>query len=283
MDHPKTKIAIFLALTVLLSAVLWVPMIRSGNLGMGGGLYVLALMWCPGVAAILTRLVTQRNLRGEGWAIRDWRFVGLAYVLPLIYAAPVYFLSWGSGVGGFTAAHWGSFAFAETFSPLGQVAVLATLGMMVSLISATGEEIGWRGLLVPELAKVTSFRNVGLISAVVWASWHMPLIIGANYHGDGTPILFSVASFVAMVFAMSFLIAWVRLRSGSLWPAAMLHASHNLFVQSVFDSATVNRGVTYYLTGEFGAGLAVTIAIAAIILARRGAPGIAGQHREQLA
>jgi len=64
MDNPKTKIGLFLGLTFLFSAISWIPMLRSGDIGMGGGLYILATMWCPGVAAIVTRLVTQRNLRG---------------------------------------------------------------------------------------------------------------------------------------------------------------------------------------------------------------------------
>ena len=60
-----------------------------------------------------------------------------------------------------------------------------------------------------------------------------------------------------MVVAMGFPFAWLRLRSGSVWPAAILHASHNLFVQAFFDRVTVDTGPTRWLTGEFGAGLAL--------------------------
>ena len=96
----------------------------------------------------------------------------------------------------------------------------------------------------------------------------MPLILGASYHGNGTPLWFSIVCFLAMVMAFGTLMAWLRLRSGSLWPCALLHATHNLFVQAVFDSATVDRGSVNYLTGEFGIGLAVTIGIAAWIAIR---------------
>jgi hypothetical protein len=48
-----------------------------------------------------------------------------------------------------------------------------------------------------------------------------------------------------------------------VWPAAILHASHNLFVQAFFDRVTVNTGPTRWLTSEFGAALAVTIAVTA--------------------
>jgi hypothetical protein len=38
-----------------------------------------------------------------------------------------------------------------------------------------------------------------------------------------------------------------------VWPAAILHASHNLFVQALFDRVTVDTGPTKWLTGECGA------------------------------
>jgi membrane protease YdiL (CAAX protease family) len=224
-------------------------------------------MWCPGVAAILTRLITQRNVRGQGWKPRTLKLLGLAYILPVLYALPVYLLAWGIGLGGFDPSKW---AAQGSLSPAAGLLILASVGVLVSFLSATGEEIGWRGLLVPELAKLTSFRNTVLISAAIWAAWHMPLIIGANYHGEGTPIAYSIACFIAMVVALSTIMAWITLKSGSLWPAALLHATHNLFVQAVFDTSTVNRGSTGWLTGEFGIGLVVTIAIAAALLLRYG-------------
>ena len=49
----------------------------------------------------------------------------------------------------------------------------------------------------------------------------------------------------------------------------MLHASHNLFVQAVFDSATVGGGYTAWLAGEFGAGLAITTLLVALLVLRR--------------
>jgi membrane protease YdiL (CAAX protease family) len=52
---------------------------------------------------------------------------------------------------------------------------------------------------------------------------------------------------------------WLRLKSGSLWPCAMLHASHNLFIQAILDRITAPVGGALYVTTEFGFGLVVTI------------------------
>lgn len=42
-----------------------------------------------------------------------------------------------------------------------------------------------------------------------------------------------------------------------VWTAVILHASHNLFIQQIFDPLTPWGGVTKYVTTEFGAGLAL--------------------------
>ena len=274
MSSPGFKITAFILLTALFSSFFYALIIEAGSLSANSGLYVLGLMWAPGAAAIVVRLVTQRNLRGQGWALGPVSHLFLSYVLPILYAAPVYALVWGFAFGGLSTVAWLPAATDVGFpaSPLTALAVMASAGVLLSLVSATGEEIGWRGLLVPELAKITSFRNTSLISGAIWALYHAPLLIFADYNSGSTPLWFSLTCFTLMVFGLSFIMAWLRLSSGSLWPAALLHATHNLFVQGVFDTATLDRGFTRYVTTEFGIGIALTVALAAWLIARRPLP-----------
>ena len=96
------------------------------------------------------------------------------------------------------------------------------------------------------------------------------MILFADYH-SGTPKWFALPVFTWMVFAMAFVFAWVRLKSGSVWTAVILHASHNLFVQQIFDPLTTDRGATKYVTTEFGIGLAAAYtAVAWYFWHRRG-------------
>jgi len=239
------EVGTFLGLTFGLSAIFWALIISGGSLSVHGGIYVFALMWCPGVSALITRLIYQHNVRGEGWGLGQPRWLALAYVMPIIYATIVYGLVWLSGLGGVDLSRFKT-----------PVVTFLLAGTLQSIVSATGEELGWRGFLVPTLARSKSFKVVALVSGATWAGWHFPLIIGADYNG-GTPPWYSVLCFAVMVIAMGFPFAWLRLRSGSVWPAAILHASHNLFVQAFFDRVTVDTGPTRWLTGEFGAGLAL--------------------------
>src|SRR5690606_27037556 len=269
---PKRQVVAFVVLTALLSSIFYALIIRDAVLGAGVGLYVMALMWRPGVAAFLMRLMSRRDRRGVGW-IPEWPApLGLGYIIRVLYAAPVYLLVWGLGFGGFQTEHWGMLAadFNLPQTPASGLLVLATVGVAFSMITATGEEIGWRGLLVPELAKFTGFGGAALISGVIWTLYHAPLLIFSDYN-SGTSVWYGMACFAVMAIAISVVMAWLTLWSGSLWPAALMHASHNLFIQGVLDTATVDRGITKWLTTEFGVGLAVTSVLAAAVAWRMAA------------
>ena len=262
MTETKRKIVLFLGLTFGLSAITWIPQIGAGTIH---PLWILATMWCPAIAAIVTRLITQGNLRGFGWRSGKMKWLALAYILPLFYALPVYLIAWSSGLGVFDEGKW---IVLPGFTPLTGLVMIVTAGLAASLLSATGEEIGWRGFLVPEMLKMTSFQRTALLSGAVWAIWHMPLIVFADYRGHGTPLIYSILCFAAMIVGLSVIMAWITVKSGSFWPAAMLHATHNLFVQGVFDSATVTDDTSAYWTGEFGVGLAISVAVAAALCLR---------------
>ena len=272
-ENTRAQLTTFLSLTFGLSAVLYGLIISAGSLGARGGLYVLALMWSPGVSALVTRLIFQRNLRGQGWRPGPIRWLALAYVLPLGYAGVAYCLVWLAGLG---SVDLGRFRL--------NVATFLVVGSLQSLMSATGEELGWRGFLVPTLARSMSFTRTALVSGAIWAGWHVPLIVFADYNA-GAPAWYSVICFVIMVLGVSFPFAWLRLRSGSFWPAAILHATHNLFVQAFFDRVTVDTGPTEWFTSEFGAALAVTAVVTALVFWRaRGAvatPDLATRERTE--
>ena len=126
----RSRLTTFLCLTFALSAVFWWLIIRAGSLGAHGGIYVLALMWCPGTSALVTRLVYQHDVRGEGWPWRrsTFRWAALAYVLPLAYAIVAYGVVWLTHLGGVDLSRF-------------RVSVwyFLVVGSLTSLLSATGE------------------------------------------------------------------------------------------------------------------------------------------------
>jgi membrane protease YdiL (CAAX protease family) len=149
------------------------------------------------------------------------------------------------------------------------ILLAGSFGLVRSLSSALGEEIGWRGFLVPELSKNMSFTATALLSGIVWSLWHYPILIFADYNA-GTPTWYGLSCFTVMVIAISFVFAWMRLKSGSLWTGALLHASHNLYVQAIFTPLTKDTGKTAWYIDEFGAVLPIVAVAFAIYLPAQG-------------
>jgi uncharacterized protein len=257
--NTRKEVIVFLVLTFLLSSVFYYLIINAGTIDARGGFYVLFLMWSPGFAALITRLYFHRNIRGIGAVFPRPRYLGIAYILPVLYALPVYALVWATGIGRF---------YTEGLASPLQWAFLLTGGVLISCLSAMGEEIGWRGLLLPHLVKLTGFTRGTLITAGIWLLWHTPIILMGDYNARGVPLWYSWACFALLVIGISFAFSYLRLKSGSLYPAVLLHATHNLFIQVVFDPLTVDTGSTMYFIGEFGAGLAITGLITGFIFWR---------------
>lgn len=118
-------------------------------------------------------------------------------------------------------------------------------------VAALGEELGWRGLLVPEMSRYMSYTRLAFVSGVVWTLWHLPLILFGPYHGAGS-LWFSLLAFVPLVVSASFVYAWMRLVSGSVWPPMLLHGSWNYFVQGFFPELTTQTTGGARMLGEFG-------------------------------
>jgi uncharacterized protein len=274
-NKSNKKITTFLGITLGISCLFYFFIISAGTLEAGGGLYVLLLMWTPGVAGILTQLIFEHSLKGMGWKPGKFNYLALAYVIPLLYCLVVYGLTWITGLGSFPSPEFMenlSLSYPKLSGTSGILifaSIAGTLGVILSMVSALGEEIGWRGVLVPELAKVMPYTRVSLVSGGIWALWHMPLIFFADYKLPGVPVWYGAVMFVIMVVGISFILTWLRLKSGSLWTAALLHASHNLFVQSIFTPLTAQNAITPYIIDEFGCGLTIAIAIVAFLFWRK--------------
>jgi uncharacterized protein len=271
------QILTFLLLVFAFSSLPYYLVIHSGHLAVGNGLVVSLLMWCPALAAFASCTLLKIDVATLGWSWRPARYEAWAYVIPILYALPVYVITW--------AVISGSFDFSKFAAPLGNafgfpnspratalllaIPLYAVIGVIGSTARALGEEIGWRGFLLPRLVQQFGFTVGCLFSGCIWAVWHYPVLLFADYNA-GTKPAYALTCFTLMVIADAYILGWLRLKSGSLWPAAILHASHNLFIQAIFDRMTAPVGKSLYITTEFGAGLVLTIgAFAAYFWTRR--------------
>lgn len=205
----KKAIITFILLTFALSSIFYFSIISAGSLQAGNGIFTLLLMWCPAAAAIITSLIFYGSIRDFGWKTGKVKYLVLGYIIPVFYCIIAYGIFWLTGLGTFNG-------------PIPDILpVFIIIGTFGSVISALGEEIGWRGFLAPQLAKITTFTKVAVISGIVWAVWHFPLIMFSNYN-SATPLWYALPLFLTSVLGISFMLTWLRLKSGSIWPAVLL-------------------------------------------------------------
>jgi membrane protease YdiL (CAAX protease family) len=207
-----------------------------------------AMMATPAIAAIIVVFFVERpahkaqalGLRPLGPVPRFLGFLGLALVIPvgLILAA----LAVGSLFGVYTADLVTFSAFREVLEtqlpegglealgiPIGALVAAQFLnvgiGALINTIPALGEEIGWRGWLLPKLMPLGPVPAI-IISGIIWGAWHAPLILlGYNY--PGVPGWLGVLLMIGMCTVVGGVFGWLRLRSGSVWPAALAHGAFN--------------------------------------------------------
>jgi membrane protease YdiL (CAAX protease family) len=268
----KKRIITYLIVVFALSTPFYIVSITANSSGDGasnglGDLAILGLMWMPALAALVTTFIHQRNIRGLGWSPGKIKYLVLGYLLPIVYAGIAYGIVWVTGLGAYDGT-----AVAEGGGLARFLASALTVGVLQSALLTLGEEVGWRGLLVPQMARITTFSRTALITGLFWGLWHVPLILFGDYNA-GTPWWYALLCFTVLIVGMNFAFTWLRLASGSIWPSVIMHASHNLIIQGVFDKLTADTSNTFFFTTEFGVMLAILGVVVALVFARLPLPG----------
>lgn len=193
-------------------------------------------MWAPGLAAILvTRNVKKKPLSSLSLRrLGDRRTYLWAWLVPPFLVVITGLLTWLLGAGeldlSFQAMREAmAQAPGGTAAPPGMVVAIQivfslTLAPLINTVLALGEELGWRGFLLPELLPLGQWRAI-LLSGVIWGLWHAPAILqGHNYPSQPILGVFLMVVFTVLVGAF---FSWLYLRTRSPWAPALAHGSLN--------------------------------------------------------
>jgi membrane protease YdiL (CAAX protease family) len=251
--HLPLLVSLYVPLTVLFTAPWTLLLLHTHRLDIGRGFVIHTQMWAPALAAFACCAFLHVPLDFLGFHWPGTRAMTWGYLLPVAYATTAYLLVWFTGL---APADFAGFAHAsqnllqiETGAGVLNAILILTFGVLQSAVSATGEEIGWRGFLVSALAQHLNFTGVALVSGIIWALWHFPLILFGTYSSPA-PKWVALLCFTIMIVATGAMAAWLRLKSGSVWPAALLHACHNAVIQWLFDSMTLETGRASWFAGD---------------------------------
>ncbi len=209
---------------------------KTGNLSGIGNLICTFGMLCPSIGVIITRFITKEGcaLTGDNSLMlginlkeRRYLFYILAVLLPWLYVELGYLLTVAISPGAFDREYFRTvMADARNAYMFPLMAIVS--GVFLS-IGGLGEELGWRGYMMPKLIKLCGTRKAVITSGIIWGIWHWPLTYaGHNFGTDykGYPWV----GFAGMVFLcvfMGILLTFVTVKTGSVWPAAILHAINN--------------------------------------------------------
>jgi len=202
-----------------------------------GQYLIIAVMWVPALAAILTlRFVHREGLAAAGFRIGPLRpYLITILIVPLLFSV-IYGLTWLLGL---DRPDWGLEVFQAQVAelgtdlgampPAGQVLGLLFVGSLVagptinSLI-AFGEELGWRGYLLPRLMPLGKPKAY-LLLGLIWGLWHAPLVLmGFNY--PGYPLV-GIIWMCALTFSIGIFINEMTLRYRSSILAGVIHGTFN--------------------------------------------------------
>ena len=264
MSIIKNKaLKVFFVLTIVLSITVDILLITTKN-----SIFYLILMWSPAIGALAANIYEQlaskekfnikKLLSGLGFRLCNIKYILIGILLPLIYLLIPYIVYWTKYPDNF------AYSGVPISLILSDCLPVMIIGIVGSLLSAIGEEIGWRGYMVPALNEKYGIKKALVISSLFWCLWHFPLIIFGVYMSD-LPLYYQLPMFVLCIFPVGVICGIYALKTSSVWPSAFLHAAHNNYDQSVFQIITRGNNMFYYVS-ETGFITAICVWLVMVIV-----------------
>jgi uncharacterized protein len=261
----------YVALTYGVAWAIWAPVMgkawhaitsgRTPSSYAAPGFVVLG-MFAPAIAAVIMRvLVSKEGLRSSLGPVRGkLRFYAVALLAPALLVTAAVAISTATGLSDFRLG---------VDKPL--IAVWLTLLLINTPFTALltlGEEYGWRGYLLPKLLPLGEVKASAII-ALIWAPWHLPLLmVGLNYM-DKNPL--AVLAFM-FVFTLGLSLMLTRLfvaAGGAVLAVTLAHASLNAFGDRLSDPKHLSGDPFLVSIGGLVGFVLLGIVVAAVYRRRR--------------
>jgi membrane protease YdiL (CAAX protease family) len=256
------KISIFVIITYILTwSIAFALMANGGYQNPNSTIIVMSCMFMPAIGVIITTLITKENFK-DLWLKPNFKnnkkYYFIAWILPAVLIAlgtVIYFLVFPNqldlNMTTMIEATKSQMASANRPIPndqqikmslISQLVLAVFIAPVVNFIPCLGEELGWRGFLLPNLLEKFSALKATLISGVIWGVWHAPLIAMGHNYGLGYPTypfggIFSMTVFCVF---LGSIFSYVTIKAKSCIPAVIGHAMFNGFAASglLFSSIT---------------------------------------------
>mgnify|MGYP006294190513 CR=1 FL=1 len=232
-------------------------------------------MFTPLLAAAITVIRSDVGIETLGVRLGRPRWLLVAAILPLVLAV----LATGVAIAvpGISFSP-GAILLPGVQLPAGIAGALATvgivlvLGVTVNAALAVGEEVGWRGYLLWELAPL-GFVRASIAIGTIWGLWHAPVIVeGYNY--PSFPLL-GVLVMTAATITFAFVYTALVARARSVLAAVFFHGVFNASGGLVLAwTQAETAALSQLVASPVGAASMVVFLAVAGLLVARGAPDL---------
>ena len=210
--------AAFFVVTYVVTALLWLPVLRAGvsvSAALSGRLLPLVLLASVAPSAVAMVLA---GVEGGGRGVREllgqagrWRF-GVGWYAVALLLEPLIWL-----------------AALAVASLLGGRGPEVRLDFLLPL-AAVGEELGWRGYALPRLQGRIGALPASLLIGLLWAAWHLPYFADPTIHP--LPFWLDFGGFALALVSESVVATWIYNSTGGSVLATMLY-HHSIHVASL--------------------------------------------------
>jgi uncharacterized protein len=213
-----------------------------------GFLLIFPLGYTPAAAALLVAWLTdgRAGLREVAGMLVRWR-IPLRYYVAVVAGPPTLFLL-GLGLGAVAGLP------LARFGPPSLIAAAFVVNLVLAA-AVNGEEIAWRGVMLPMLQARTTALRASVLTGVVEAAFHLPLFLTPGTPQSRIPfggfLLFSVA--LAMLFTFVY-----NSTGGSLLAVTVLHGGINASTNVL---PVPSSGPVFWLIVLLTAALAALVAL----------------------
>ncbi|HDR7608130.1 TPA: CPBP family intramembrane metalloprotease [Bacillus mycoides] len=273
VQRAKRGLRLFLTILFITSIILNLVVMITKSMPL-----IVVYMFTPAFSSILTRIILKEGFKDVSFSLGNlkiWKGIGLALLIPMIICGITYSIAWLSGIAKFQHPEGGMLEpiynilglqyLSAPFSFIYLVILSGILGSLLNLIPVLGEEMGWRGYMLTRLVDAEFSRPI-LISGLIWATWHVPIVI-AGLYVEGPAVFLSVLGIYFCIVPFSYITAYLRLITGSIWPSVIIHTTWNAIIQGPFARASTGYQTEIWI-GESGLITALIILITAIIMSR---------------
>lgn len=287
------RIIIFLLLTFGITYSAEFYLMANGGMNSNFGMiWISLMMFIPAICCILTRLFTKEkfgnmylkpHFKGN---IKYYIFAWIGPAILTVIGGLIFFI-----------------LFSNTFDPsmstmeqtliaeyeaanidvstlpaiqtllISQLLLALLLGPILNFIPALGEELGWRGYLLPKLIEKMGNIKAIILTGIIWGLWHLPVIImGHNYGFDywGYPYLGIIGMILFCIFIGMFF-AYLSIRTKSAIPCAIAHGALNAVAAVAIFFANGTQNVLFGPTPVGlvgGIGFIVTGIVCIVLLSK---------------